>query len=101
VNRELEPEASREAVGAASVAGTVAGVVAIPATGGASLALTAGAVGHGNGRRCRILRGIGSDRVGWVGILGGGIAGSFTEGGLKAAGIATSLGGEAANHAVC
>jgi hypothetical protein len=44
---------------------------------------------------CRSLR----DRT--EDVIGGGVAGTFTKGGLGVAGIATNLGGEAVNYAIC
>ncbi len=95
--------ASREAIGTGlSIAGTALGIAAIPVSGGASLALSAGAVGLGTAGGAVQCGAGGAVAAAGVGILGGGVAGSFTSGGTKAAGVATNLGGEAAaSYAVC
>ncbi len=94
--------ASREAIGTGlSFAGTALAVAAIPVSGGASLALAAGSVGLGTAGGAVQCGATGAVASAGIGIIGGGVAGTFTEGGLKAAGVATSLTGEAANYTVC
>jgi RHS repeat-associated protein len=95
--------ASSDAVGTGlSIAGTVAGIAAIPATGGASLALTGASIGlgaAGAGLQCGGEAAVGAAVVGW---LGAGVGGAVEGAELGAKGALAVSGGEfAAGQAVC